>query len=293
MTKQRMPSTLLAALVLVVASGYALGQMTNSAPPSAASDSNAKTWKFEVVSIRQSKADDVQSYGLADAGPTPNGWRMRNGTLALTILTAYTPQNGAAMYTGKQVEGQPEWSLSNRYDIDARISEADRADWDKPQLQKVMLRSMLQAMLTERCKMAAHSEIRELPAYLLVVIKDAPKFKETVPGDPHPGTPVPGGGKIVTEDSGKTMHFYDVAIGSLTPLLTNWEGKPVLDKTGLTGRYDFRLQRPSLGGPSAASDDDQRPSIPEALADLGLTLESGKGQVEIFVVDHVERPSQN
>jgi bla regulator protein BlaR1 len=299
MIQQRIPSPLLGhsfcwALVLVVTAGHALGQTTKSASPSTASDSNAKMWKFEVVSIRQTKSDDAQPYGLAEAGPMPDGWRMRNGTLALAILTAYTPQNGAAIYTGKEVQGQPEWTLSDRYDIDARVSDADRTDWQKPKLQKVMLESMLQAMLADRCKVAAHREVKELPVYSLVVIKNGPKFKETVPDDPHPGTPVPGGGTVLTEDGGGTMHFYATAMGSLTPLLTNWVGKPVLDGTGLTARYDFRLQRPALGGPSAGSaDGDPRPSIPSALEDLGLKLESAKGPVETFVIDHVERPSEN
>lgn len=287
-------SLLLAALVLAAPVGHAFGQMTQSASPGTVPDSNAKTWKFEVASIRQSKSDDVQAYGLAEAGPTPDGWRMRNGTLALAILTAYTPQNGAAIYTGKQIQGQPEWTLSDRYDIDARISDADRADWQKPAEQKVMLRSMLQEMLVERCKVSVHREVKELPVYSLVVTKNGPKFKETAPDEAHPGTPVPGGGTVVTEDGGGTMHFYAVSMGSLTPLLTNWVGKPVQDKTSLKSRYDFRLQRPALGGPSAQPvDGDPRPSIPSALEDLGLKLEPARGSVETLVIDRVERPSDN
>ncbi len=219
---------------------------------------------------------------------------MRNGTLALAILTAFTPTNGAAIYTGKQVQGEPEWTLSDRYDIDARISDTDRAEWQKPESQKVMLRAMLQAMFADRCKLAVHREVKELAVYSLVVTKSGPKFKETAPDDPHPGTPVPGGGTVVTEDGGGTMHFYAVSMGSLTPLLTNWVGKPVQDRTGLTGRYDFRLQRPALGGPSAQpAEGDPRPSIPSALEDLGLKLESGRGSVETLVIDRVERPSDN
>ena len=91
------------------------------------------------------------------------------------------------------------------------------------------------------------------------------------------------------------MHFYAVSMGSLTPLLSNWVGaRPVQDKTDLTGRYDFRLKRPALGGPSAQADaSDVRPSIPAALEELGLKLEPAKGDVEILVIDHVERPSEN
>lgn len=155
---------------------------------------------------------------------------------------------------------------------------------------------MLEAMLTDRCKLAVHREVKELAVYALLVRKDGPKFKETAPDSPHPGTPVPGGGTVVTENGGWTMHFYATSMGSLTPLLTNWVGKPVQNKTGLTGRYDFRLQRPALGGEAAQSDgggSNLRPSISVALEDLGLKLEPTKGEVETLVIDHVERPSEN
>ena len=80
----------------------------------------------------------------------------------------------------------------------------------------------------------------------------------------------------------------------MTPLLSNWTGRPVQDKTGLTGRYDFRLERPALGGESAQPDaSDLRPSIPSALEDLGLKLAPAMGEVETLVIDRVERPSGN
>jgi uncharacterized protein (TIGR03435 family) len=285
------------ALVALIAAPAerSFAQMTQSGPPSTAPVSDVKAQSFEVVSIRQNKSGDApERFGLAQAGPTPDGWRMRNGTMSLVILTAYVPQSGAAMYTGKQVQGQPEWTLSDKFDIDARISDADRGEWQKPESQKVMLRAMLVAMLTDRCKLVIHREVKELAVYSLELRKDGPKFKETEPDSPHPGTPVPGGGTLVTEDGGHTMHFYATSMGSLTPLLTNWIGKPVQDKTGLTGRYDFRLQRPALGGPSArTAASDPRPSIPSALEDLGLKLDSTRGEVETLVIDHVDQPSEN
>ena len=286
---------LLAALFVALSVGQMLTQTSAPQPTATAADSSGHTWRFEVVSIRQNKSDDAENYGLAQYGPTPDGWRMSNGSLALAILTAYVPRSGGAIYTGKQIEGQPEWTLNDRYDIDARIAEADRAEWQNPESQKVMLRAMLQAMLAERCKLAVHRETKELPVYSLVLRKDGPKFKQTDPTAPHPGgLPVPGGGSLITEDDGHTMHFYAVSMASLISLLSNWADRPVQDNTGLTGRYDFQLKRPALGSPSTQPvEGDSRPSIPSALEELGLRLESTKGPVEIFVVDHVERPSEN
>jgi uncharacterized protein (TIGR03435 family) len=282
---------LLAALLLSAPTAHTFGQTTSTAPAS-----TIKPWKFEVVSIRQNKNGGGAAYGLAEYGPTPDGWRMTNGTLALAILTAYVPKDGVAIYSGKQVQGQPEWTSTQRYDIDARISEADRAEWQNPESQKVMLHAMLQAMLEERCKMVVHRDAKEFAVYSLLLTKTGPKFKETNPDEPHPGgLPVPGGGTVFTEEDGEgqTMHFYAVSMGSLTPLLSNWEGRPVQDKTGLIGRYDFRLLRPALGGPSAQPTPDSRPSISAVLDDLGLKLESARAPVETLVIEHIEQPSEN
>jgi bla regulator protein BlaR1 len=260
--------------------------------------SGGESWKFEVVSIRQNKEEAALHYGLPQFEVTRDGWRMADGQLALAILTAYVPQAGGdVIYTGKRVQGLPEWTLNDRYDIDARIAQADLALWQTPASQAIMVRSMLQAMLVERCKLAVHRDTKVLPVYLLTVGKNGPQFKETVPGAPRAGgTPVPGGGVVVTEDDGKTMHFYGVVMGSLTSLLGNWTGRPVLDKTGLKDRYDLRLQRPDLGSPTAPGDAStlgSRPTTFSAVEDLGLKLEPAKEPVDTLVVDHVERPSEN
>jgi uncharacterized protein (TIGR03435 family) len=295
-TRKPRRSLLLVALLLAAPAAHAFEQITKSASPTTSPDATPKTWKFEIVSIRQNKNGGAEAYGLAQYGPTPDGWRMTNGTLALAILTAYIPKDGAGIYGGKQVQGQPEWTSNQRYDIDARISEADRTEWQKPESQKVMLHAMLQQMLEERCKMVVHRDAKEFPVYFLLLTKNGPKFSQTNPDEPHPtGLPVPGGGTVLTEEDGEgqTMHFYAVSMGSLTPLLSNWEGRPVQDKTGLIGRYDFRLQRPALGGPSAQPGSDSRPSISAVLDDLGLKLESARAPVETLVIDHVEQPSEN
>lgn len=88
----------------------AFGQMPQTGPPlpSTVRDSTAGHWNFEVVSIRQDKSLDTERYGLSQYGSTPDGWRMTNGTLALAILTAYVPRDGAAIYIpgGRSKENQ-------------------------------------------------------------------------------------------------------------------------------------------------------------------------------------------
>jgi len=225
------------------------------------------------------------------------------------INTAYVPQvGGAAFYSPGQIKGLPEWVNSESYDIDARISDADRAEWQKPESQKLMLQSMLQAMLVERCKLAVHREIRDASVYSLVIGKSGIKFKETDPTAEHPGgIPLPWGGVVVSSrgDKGSYMSLYGASMASLASLLSNilsglgLHDGTVQDNTGLTGRYDFVIKFPPIeprgqseaqGAPPA---DDPSTVAFTAVAALGLKLEKTMGQVETLVIDHMERPSAN
>jgi bla regulator protein BlaR1 len=139
-----------------------------------------------------------------------------------------------------------------------------------------------------------------MPVYSLVVGKSVPKFKESTPGEPHPnGKRLPGNsGVMVPDEATQTVHLYETSMATLAPLLSDITGRPIQDKTGLTGKYDLVFQKPSemsaasspQSGPSAA---DPGPSIFSVLGDIGLKLEPAKGSVETLVIDHVERPSEN
>ncbi|MGP8259219.1 MAG: TIGR03435 family protein [Acidobacteriaceae bacterium] len=286
-----------------ICTGMAMGQ-TVSKPAAAAAPAAsavtaapAKAYAFEVVSIRQNKTPATVAV-LKQDGPTADGYRSHQ-PLALLLLTAYVPQvGGAAFYTIDQIKGLPDWMMSNGYDIDARIADEDRTEWQKPEMQKVMLRAMLQAMLAERCKLAVHREIKDASVYSLVVGKSGIKFKETDPTVEHPdGQKMPFGGVLVGhgEDG---MSFYDTSMASFASLLSSWAngGRPVQDKTGLTGKYDFTLK---FGKQDESADDADLGISPlgemilSGLNNLGLKLDSEKGQVETLVIDHIERPSEN
>ncbi len=246
---------------------------------------------FDVVSVREDKTG-----GRMQSGPTPDGYRMANGPLALAILTAYVPQSGKAAFFTPNLPGMPDWAKSARFDIDAKVSEADQANWQKPELQQSMVGSMLQAMLTDRFKLAVHREMREMPVFFLEVGKNGPKLKESVPGEAHPdGRRLPGnGGVIVPDEAAKLMRFYQTSIPVLASVLTDLTGRPVEDKTGLTGKYDFAMVLPAKeGGADPLAGGDPGPTVFSVLGDLGLKLEAGKSSVETLVIDHVERPSEN
>ncbi len=261
-------------------------------------ESGTKQWKFAVVSIRENNSGGPQHIGVA----TADGYQMKNLFLGYLFFMAYVPQTGgAALYSVGQFIGMPAWLTGNddRYDVDARIDEADLADWQNPAKQPAMLRSMLQAMLEDRLKLVVHRSTREAPVYLLVVGKNGPKFKETNPGELHSGArPMPGGGTLSREqeDDQMTVHYFGISIAQLARWVLGDAGRPVEDKTGLAGRYDVSIQRPALqpntqqGGISAP---DLGPSAASIADQLGLKLEPSKGQVETLVIDHVERPSPN
>jgi bla regulator protein BlaR1 len=297
-----------------VCAGMAVGQTTSpsavAAPvapavpaTAAAGAAPAKAYVFEVVSIRQNISEMQGDFGK----PTADGYRMINSSLGLVMNTAYVPQvGGAAFYSPGQEKGLPEWANSERYDIDARISDADREAWQNPAKQKMMLQSMLQAMLVERCKLVVHREIKDASVYSLVIGKSGIKFKETNPAvDPPSGQKLPWGGVVANSRDGRTMSFYGASMASLASLLSNilsgmgLHDGTVQDKTGLTGRYDFVIKFPPIeprgqndaqGAPPA---DDPSLVAFTAVAALGLKLEKDKGQVETLVIDHMERPSVN
>jgi bla regulator protein BlaR1 len=286
----------------ILAIGFICIGAAGNRPATAATPPPAKTYEFDVVSIRQNISDAPGDMGK----PTPDGYRMTSSSFALVINTAYVPQTaGSAFYSPGQIKGLPGWANMDRYDIDGRISQADQPAWQNPPQQRGMLRSMLQAMLAERCKLVVHREIKDATVYALTVGKNGIKFKETDPTVAlPPGEKLPWGGVLVNvmNANGGSMSFHGTSMASLASLLTNilsgmghHEGT-VQDKTGLTGRYDFAIKfspfERRTQGDGAAPDD---PSLMAftAATQLGLKLEKSKGQVETLVIDHMERPSKN
>jgi uncharacterized protein (TIGR03435 family) len=248
---------------------------------------------FEVASIRQNTSGGAQHYG-----PSADGYRVTNLPLLVLIVTAYPPQHGeAAIFTDKSVVNLPEWTMKESYDITAKVAESDLPAWQDPARRTAMMRAMLQRLLEERCKLAVHHDMKEAPVYLLVVGKNGPKLTASNPDAPHPaGLNLPGGGMILPENGGRTLHFYDASMATLAPILSTATARPVQDKTGLTGRYDFLIPLPDNGRPAAASEpsaSEPGPSAFSAVEELGLKLVPAKAPSETLVIDHIERPSEN
>ena len=290
----------------LVCAGMSVGQMAAApavtamgAAPATDTAAPEKAYAFEVVSMRRNISGSPDR-GAPQIEPMPDGYRVKNMSLHDIVLTAFAPHiGGSVFFTSDQIKGIPEWAESERYDIDARISDADRAEWQKPEAQKVMLRAMLHAMLADRCKLAEHREVKESVVYSLELAKDGPKFKESTPDEVFPaGIKLPWGGVVIPTGDG--MRMYGTTMASFATVLaerTN-AGHTIQDKTGLTGKYDITLKAEaplsaSPGGQAAVSESELNAAMLAGVEALGLKLVTTKAQVEMLMIDHLERPSEN
>jgi uncharacterized protein (TIGR03435 family) len=164
----------------------------------------------------------------------------------------------------------PDALSTDRYDIVAKASEDVSED-------QTML--MLQSLLEERFKLVVHREMKDLPLYRLVVAKNGPKFHELKEAEDR--------GEI-GQGGGHRIRARQMSMGALASALQGYVGEPVVDATGLSGLFDVSLDFTDESAPDAG------PALFEALQNqLGLKLEAGKGPVEVVVIDHVEKPSEN
>ncbi len=254
-----------------------------------ASSAPAKQVFFDAVSLKPNKGGD----GMMSWRTAPDGFKMVNIGLVQLIEFAY----GLTNATDEQVAGLPGWAKDAHFDLEAKVGEEDLAAFKD--LKDDQKSAMLAAVLEERFKMKAHRESRELPIYNLVVAKDGPRLKAADPANTYEkgmkfGDKVAGPGSMSMEMDGNAMHaeFQGCSLDRLVPTLTNSMGRKVVDRTGLTGKYDFSLVYAS----DDAKDDaiSKAPSLLTALQEqLGLKLEAAKGPVDSVVVDHVEEPTAN
>jgi bla regulator protein BlaR1 len=256
--------------------------------------------KFDVVSIRQNKSGSREM--MRQSAADTDSITMTNVPLALVVFYAYWINDP------NMITGVPDWAMTERYDVVAKVAPSDLAAYHAlPNRQRA---AMLQAVLTDRFKLQVHHETKDSPVYTLVVAKGGPKLKEAQPGEAHPDTAKANpnafqhGATIFATGSnqitGEAAKMGDLAVSLST---RGFEalglGRPVIDKTGLTGRYDFVLQFPLPGANAASTEVEDAPqesaaSLSNALQDqLGLKLQSATAPTDYLVIDHVERPSAN
>jgi uncharacterized protein (TIGR03435 family) len=255
---------------------------------------------FDVASVKAA----ANPSGQALLQAVPGRLRMTNLALRRLILNAFGVQD-------YQLSGDPAWTASEHYDIQATTaSSATVQQMEGP---------MLQVLLEERFKLTLHRETRQLPVYELAVGKGGAKLRPTKEGtctpyledSPPPPASAPGqpnrnfcGLHLAVDGSNRTVDGKGVSMAvfasNLSRTYTSDLGRTVIDKTGLTGTFDVHVNwaidaltgptGPGAGPPPELAG----PSLFTALQDqLGLRLESAKGPVEVLVIDHIEKPTDN
>jgi bla regulator protein blaR1 len=264
-----------------------------SAAPAQPPDAAADVPRFEVAAVKPNKSGDMRTMLMFK----PDGVSMTGVPVQLMLRIAFGVEDD-------HIIGAPGWVKTDRYDIEAKVSAEDAPKLDK--LKRDQRNAMLQPLLADRFGLKFHHETRELPVYALVVAKGGPKLKESKPETAGTdGTParhmtmINGRGSI--EGQGSTMD-------NLAHVLSPTVGRTIVDKTGLTGNYDYTLHwtpddapPPMAGGPDGARPpgenapaDTSGPSLLTAIQEqLGLKLESEKGPVDVIVIDHIDKPSEN
>jgi uncharacterized protein (TIGR03435 family) len=267
-----------------------------STPTVAPSGSGSATVPaFEVISVKVNKAGT----GGFRSMYTPIGFHMENVPIIMLIRQAYSLYNS----NDDQITGLPKWAETERFDIDAKVSEEDQPKLKA--LSREQRGEMMKALLAERFEMKAHAESREMPIYALVIAKGGLKIKEATPGAEYPNAPKgpdgkPAGAGMMMMGRGM-IRGQALPLSQLASMLTQDVERTVLDRTGLTGKYDFVLEwtpeesaSSGPGGPPTVAFIDSKPSLFTALQEqLGLKLESTRGPVPGVVVDHIAEPAAN
>lgn len=229
---------------------------------------------FEVATIKPSNPD------LPGMGINIQGHQLSTHKTTLNFLIKF-----AYCLNARQIVGGPAWLDTEEYDIVAKPE-------GETSLTMNQLRPMIQKLLEDRFKLAFHREQRELPVYALVVGKNGARLKKSQ-ADPGglPGVQVKGASALTISATNNTMP------GLASVLQMSFVDRPVVDHTGLAGKYDFDLSftpdQVSQAG-SLVIDPDAPPGVFTAIQEqLGLKLEAAQAPAEVLVVDRIENPSQN
>jgi uncharacterized protein (TIGR03435 family) len=236
---------------------------------------------FEVSTIKPNNIDGATMQALTFRGRT---FITQNSSLADLIMFAYTVQM-------KQIIGAPDWITKDRYDISATPDQEGTPTADQ-------VRVMIRKLLAARFQLKFHHDKRELSAFVLTVAKDGPKLK---PGQTNGNLHGIG---VQPAPTGALMFANNSPIAAFAGFLQSLVlDRPVVDQTGLTGRYDMTItftpddslfNGEPLGFPKPADGVEPAPGFFEAIQQqLGLKLTAEKTQVDVLAIDRVERPSAN
>lgn len=267
--------------------------------------------EFDVASVKPSNSNDLPAQSTFPLGPggayVPTGGRFSAVNFPLATYLAF-----AYEVVGKQQESLlsqlPRWATTDHYDIQAQT------DGNPAKDTKDQMRRMMRSLLADRFQLALHFEIhQDQPVLALLALKPGKTgpLLQPHPDDsscstapsPQPSRPSPfpalcGGLSAMPASAPGLVRFgaRNVTMPFVAAMLTSMGAldRPVLDQTALAGTFDFALEWVFQPRTADFQADPPGPVFLDAVREqLGLKLESQKGPVEVLVLDHVERPSQN
>jgi uncharacterized protein (TIGR03435 family) len=277
-------------LALVAFSGLAQSQTEKTSTP-----------KFEVTSVKPNKSPDL-SKALIQFLPSGR-FVATNIALIRVIAVAWNlplPSQRLTLASGVRMP-------DDIYDIEAIAEKGTFPPGLMTEARILTMRLMLQALLEDRFKLTVRREPKEQPVYALVVGKGGPKlekskFQEQACGDTGPKWLSNPACHFLDGGQDRGLHGASVTIAQIVEFVQNFTDRPLFDKTGLTGFYEIQTEgwaamrvnsdgAPQSGDPSANNSD--RPTLFNVFEKLGLHLESQRAVIDMFVIDHLEKPSEN
>jgi uncharacterized protein (TIGR03435 family) len=244
---------------------------------------------FEVASIKAHPLTDNEGVRVT---PSPGGrLTITNASLRLLITFAYGIQDS-------QVFGGPDWAGTATFDVTAK------ADRDVPGIQ---LYAMLRPVLADRFKLSIQHALRDIPVYALVIARNNEKVGAQLKrSDLNCSGTVEIGARACQFSTGfGNLHARGMPLTALASTLSRFAGRVVVDRTGLSGPYDFDLtwtpdqvrERAAGGQPvveNGRTIDPNGPSLFTAVQEqLGLKLDARKEPVDVLIIDHAEKPSND
>jgi uncharacterized protein (TIGR03435 family) len=279
--------------------------------------------------MRNQRGDNACSGG---GEPVIDPARFDAANVTVFQLTAWAYGMDCMLFRGSdRLFGGPDWIRKDGYDVQAGIP-VGTPGYTKGQLREdraPRLKAMLQTMMAERFKLGVHRETRELPVYVLSVAQGGPRYTAVMPMEPAApivnGVPVTGTrerqpGNVIPEFSkweegdprdfemagNQEIHGRKRTIADLVRTLSFFMGRPVLDRTNLTGDFNYFLQFAAVEcgtcpfaapGPDARREPGADPlsTIPifDVFKKIGLELKPANEKIDVLVIDRAERPTEN
>jgi uncharacterized protein (TIGR03435 family) len=265
------------------------GTQTPPTATAAQQTGGAALTSFPIVSIvplDKDRKDKSWGYHYRDDGFFGKGF-----SAYLLIQEAYL------LYDNERILDVPSWARSAEFDIGAKVEPSEVRQFSN--MTDDQRRAMLRAILASRFKLASHYEKRVFPVYDLVIAKKGIKMSLSNSTMTRGMNVLPG---LITGSRPGYLQVEDFSLKGLSSLLHGASGRQVVDRTGLTGLYDFTLRwNPNLDVPTDQTHPDststlqaEGPSIFTALQEqLGLRLAPAKAELDVLVIDHMEPPTPN